>query len=221
MGCFHESANALEALSILRNSGCRVVELNSQILEHIGNEKYDQIIATNLAGFEYVSMHADVFEYGKPGTAEILKEIEHLNHIRQLDLVVFHPDIIFDFGVLANIDLKVGIENMDHNKKSFRSVEDIKDILDRFPKFGFVLDVNHILTNDPTLKSVSTFFDVLGGKIVQYHLSGYKTLHDPLFKTKQVEIIQAMQIKNLPIIVESLLAPEDIVRERNYILENL
>lgn len=220
-GCLFESAGTIEAIGILRASGCRMIELGPRIVDHVGGQERAQVTADDLAGFDYVSVHAPKFEYGKPGTAEILNKIGYLNQLRPLDLVVFHPDPVFDFNALEASGLRVGIENMDNRKKSFRTVEELKLVLDRFPKFRLVLDVNHIFTNDPTMKSAPAFFEILGDRIAEYHLSGYKILHDPLFETKQVEILRAIKNKDLPIIVESLLTPATIALERDYILANL
>ena len=61
--------------------------------------------------------------------------------------------------------------------------------------------------------------------IKEIHLSGYETLHDPLYKTKQVEIIKYCRELNVPIIIESIFEESDgiegVKKEFDYILSNL
>ena len=60
------------------------------------------------------------------------------------------------------------------------------------------------------------FYDRFRGKIVQIHLSGYQGFHDPLFKTKQSEIIRAIEDLSVPIIIESILDPKELSAEIEY-----
>ena len=63
------------------------------------------------------------------------------------------------------------------------------------------------------------FYSKFKDRIAQIHLSGYTGYHDPIFQTKQEEIIKAIQDFEVPIIIESVLAPEDLEKERQYILK--
>ena len=84
-----------------------------------------------------------------------------------------------------------------------------------------VLDVNHCFTNDATFALTRDFYQRLGDRIVQIHLSGFQTLHEPLFLTRQKEIVYNIENSTVPIIIESILAPADLEREREYILKVL
>ena len=139
----------------------------------------------------------------------------------RLDLVVFHPDTVEDFSVFENLGFNIGFENMDNRKKSCKSVDDIESVMLRNNDFKFILDLNHCYTNDSSMKLALEFYERLGNRISQIHLSGFRELHDPLFETEQLEIIRSIQSFDVPIIVESLVNPETIVLERDYILQNI
>ena len=115
----------------------------------------------------------------------------------------------------------VGIENMDNRKNSFQGWIEIKKVLDEYPDFKLVLDVNHLYGNDSSLENAKDFYRELGDKISEIHLSGYLGYHEPISETKQLEILKGIQNLNVPIIVESVLSPNNILEEKNYILENL
>ncbi|MEK9130070.1 MAG: hypothetical protein AAB526_01575, partial [Patescibacteria group bacterium] len=61
--------------------------------------------------------------------------------------------------------------------------------------------------------------------IKEIHLSGYEIFHDPLYRTKQAEIIKYCKKLDVPIIIESTFEKSDdaevVAKEYNYILENL
>jgi len=127
--------------------------------------------------------------------------------------------MVEDFSVFDGLGFTVAFENMDNRKESYRRPEDFEKLLSRNEKFRAVLDVNHIYTNDPSMKLAGLFYEKIGDKIAQIHLSGYAQLHDPLFQTKQKKIIESIQDFTVPIIIESTLESKDLENERDYILE--
>ena len=83
----------LERIRILRGAGCRSIELCYVNLADFESSALDTLRAADLHGFEYVSLHAPKFEYGKnEGTKKIFGKILRLE--RRPDLVVIHPDTI-------------------------------------------------------------------------------------------------------------------------------
>lgn len=152
---------------------------------------------------------------------KILQLIEKICLDLPIKNIVIHPDTVVDWSVFQQYThLPLSIENMDDRKDSCRSVEDIKKILDENPYLWFVLDLQHCFTNDPTMQLARDFHKVLWHKIIQYHLSWYhpEHLHYPLFKTHQDEIINAVENRELPIIVESTFDEQDeLYQEINYI----
>ncbi|KKQ80783.1 MAG: hypothetical protein UT02_C0002G0008 [Parcubacteria group bacterium GW2011_GWC2_38_7] len=66
------------------------------------------------------------------------------------------------------------------------------------------------------------FWDKLGSRIKYFHLSGFLTLPDPLYKTKQNQLIDFVESKNVPVIIECMLdTPEEMETEWHYIMDNL
>jgi hypothetical protein len=66
-----------------------------------------------------------------------------------------------------------------------------------------VLDLNHCFTNDPSMRLAAEMYAAFGKRISMVHISGFEKLHEPLSRTKQLEILTAIPDKNLPIIIES------------------
>ena len=209
-----------EPFTIVRSLGYDTVELVFVNFQRIKDGWLDEILVEDLIGFKYVSLHAPKFNYGKnDDTKFIFEKIGKINKIRKLDTVVFHPDPIEDFNVFKNVKFSVSFENMGDKKLSHQKPEDFDKIFSSSDKYRLVLDVNHIYTNDKSMNLVKGFYKKFGGRISQFHVSGYTGYHDPLFKTGQVEIVKAISDFNTPMIIESVISAEDLEEERNYIIK--
>jgi len=219
-GSLHKFCTAKEALRVLKDAGCNAVELGFVKMNRIEEGQLDEISRSDLAGFDHVSFHAPKFNYGNDeGSIEIFRKIAKINAIRKLDLVVFHPDCVQDFGVFKEAMFDVAFENMDNRKQSFQRPDELERVLSLDVAYKLVLDVNHIYSNDPSMELARTFYSRLGSKIAQIHLSGYIEYHDPIYVTRQIDIIKSIQDFSVPIIIESVISPQEISKERNYILE--
>ena len=154
----------------------------------------------------------------------ILQAVEKICWEFPIQNIVIHPDNVIDWSVFKQYKhLPFPIENMDDRKKSYKSVEDIKNLLDEYPYMWFTLDLQHCFTNDPSMQLAKDFHKELWHKIVQYHLSWYhpEYLHYPLFRTQQNEIIAALQNRDLPIIIESTFDHQDeLAKEIAYIYQH-
>lgn len=213
-GALHPQYTVPQALEIFRQHHITTVELGIDILD-----TPDELDPDLIQSFSYVSLHAPKFPYSlNAGTKKLFNKIERIHAIRPLDLVVIHPDPVVNFAAFHDLPFPVAFENMDHNKPSHHTAPELKRILDVNPAWKLVLDVNHVYTNDKTMALAKPFYDLLGDRIAEIHVSGYKVLHDPLFETQQPEIVRAIKNWEAPIIIESQLrAPENLVRERTYI----
>ena len=59
-------------------------------------------------------------------------------------------------------------------------------------------------------------------RIAEIHLSGFEFCHEPLFKTKQIDIIDCCQQIDVPIIIESILDKEsDLEKEYSFVMKYL
>ncbi|MBI2063110.1 MAG: hypothetical protein HYT61_02610 [Candidatus Yanofskybacteria bacterium] len=222
-GCLYKSGlNLIQCLDLLRSTSCRVVELGFVKFKDFLDGEFKNLTAQDFRDFDYVSFHAPVLNYGfNSETRDVFNWLSILNLIRPLDLIVFHPDTVEDFSIFLTQNFPFAFENMDKRKKSFKLPKSIQLLTLMFRNFKMVLDVNHAYTNDPSTALTVEFYEKLGDKVVQIHLSGYTGYHEPLFQNKQAEIIKSIQDTSVPIIVEGVLKPEELVLERNYILETL
>lgn len=177
----------------------------------------------DLKKFKHVSIHAPcrnaLFANDKK-TQEVLKILKREARRLNADLIVFHPDTINDWKIFKNFEVPVAIENMDNRKKSFKAVEDLKKVFEFMPWCKFVLDLNHCMTNDPSMKLAYDFINAFADKIEEIHISGYSGYHYPLHKTGQLKILDAVYDSSIPMIIESCCdSLEDAQMEIWYIKE--
>lgn len=206
-----------EALKVFRNLKYSVVELGFVDVARIRKGWLDAVSRKDLEGFSWVSLHAPKIDYSSQEGVEVLRKIKRIHAERQLDLVVFHPDRVADFGVLEASGLPVGLENMDKRKKAFKAPEDFMTVFRDHPGFKLVLDVNHIFTNDPSMELAKDFYEKFGDRIAEVHLSGYSKLHDPLHETKQSQIVKAIRDRVVPVLIESDLKKDTLKLEAEYV----
>ncbi len=175
-----------------------------------------------LKDFRYLSLHApNDITYGDSKESEkVVQSIQKLHLVRPFDLVVFHPYEGMDVNFFERLPFPVGFENMDYNTPFGQTVNDLKKVF-KNTNFKMVLDINHAYTNDPTMKLARDFYLEFKNRITQIHLSGFEKFHEPLFKTRQQKIVEAIPDIALPIIVESVMQPREIAQEKEYILQNI
>jgi len=217
-GCVRQHLTLPETLGFYRRVGVTAVELGYAALQ-----KEQPLQPSDLQGFRRVTLHAPKADYGDAVvTQAIFTEIERINDFCPLKLIVFHPDLVPDLSLLATCPVPFALENMDHRKPSHQRASEMQSALNNSATAGMVLDLNHIYTNDPSMKLADNFYTALRGHIIQVHVSGYRPLaHEPLFKTKQTVILDALQDTAVPIIVEGEMKPDDVTRELDYILDRL
>lgn len=218
-GCLHQTHKALspDTIKVFRQSGCNAIELMFHGVEDI--DDFAALTASDVDGFGFVSVHAPIYigSHQIEAYGESLRMIgKKLGELR-IQSVVIHPDMFEDFQIFKRYDLPYSIENMDDHKKSCRNVDDLKNV---FGKIGasFVLDVNHVHTNDKTFVLEHDLLAAFGDKLSEIHLSGFDTFHDPLYKTKQDYFADRIKKLSAPIIIESVLqSPGEIEPELEYV----
>lgn len=221
-GCLYKTHDALDpkTIDLFRRSDCRAIEIMVHRLSDM--KKFENLKPSDLQGFEYISLHAPIYD-GERKTEYVnaLKTIEKMHSEVKFDAIVLHPDLFDDFSFLKDFNLPFAIENMDNRKESCKSVESLEKVFNDI-EVPMVFDINHAFSNDPTMKLSEDLVKTFHTKIEEIHLSGFDTFHDPLFKTKQHVILDAIPDTNLPIIIESVLdSVEDIETELNFITDNL
>ena len=219
-GALHREADTKQALQIIKQIGCQAVELGLVRKSRIDEGWLKRVTKVDLDGFQYVSFHAPKMYYqDNEETREMFRLIAQINKLRPLDLVVFHPDNVVDVKMFANLPYPVGFENMDRQKPFGRTPEDLLQLFSKNPNFRFVLDTNHLKSNDPAMKQTEEFYAKLGDKLAEYHISGLGSdyPHIPLYQTQETDILAAIKDTTKPIICESRLTSSEIKQEKEYI----
>lgn len=193
-----------QALAIMRALGCNAIELGCNRPERV--KFLMDIDRADLAGFEYVSLHAPAkdFFYGDNWTARgLLTAIQAAQARLGLAAVVIHPDSVTDWAVFKDYSLPIAVENMDNRKPMGQTVASLQPLFSG-NDFKMVLDLNHCHINDPTMSLARELYAAFADKITHMHISGYgQDLHHPLYLTGQQDILRALPESDLPVIIES------------------
>lgn len=184
-----------EVVDFIKDLGCDAIELSATTEKRITSLLEENL---DLSSFTYISAHGPGLQLGKDEhLATLLKKLCKKYPIQT---VTFHPD---KTGVALTTGLPAAFENMDRRKQFGKRVADFNGLI---PPHGFVLDVNHIMTIDPTLK-LADEFKQLYPHMCHIHASGMKEKdgflnHHPIFLTQQNELFSIIP-DNTPIIIES------------------
>jgi hypothetical protein len=217
-GCLYKTHGSLSksTFDVFRDAGVNAIE----IVWHESDENADisKLKKEDLLGFEYVSLHAPSFDImSETQIVEVLEKIKEAHGRINFKAVVIHPYANINWEIFKQYDLPFLIENMDWKKEVGKYVESLNEIFLKFDA-AMVLDVNHCLTNDPSMHLVSDMLEAFGERIKEIHLSGFESFHEPLFQTEQIELIRMIADKNLPIIIESVFEKvEDVKKEFEYV----
>jgi len=213
-----------DKIEVFNKLGCKTIELFLGIFDY--QQYLQKLDPDKLKGFEFVSLHAPTdseFLYKKNDikTQQRLEVLEECYKKYKFRFAVIHPEGVEDWEVFTEYSFPIAVENSDHRKPIGRTVASMKEIFSKVDA-SMVLDVNHCYVNDNTLALVDEMYNEFKDKIKEIHLSGFETLHDLLYETKQREIIQSIPDKNLPIIIESPVnSRQEIEKEYNYIKKYL
>jgi len=177
--------------------------------------------------FKRVSLHApcDVRYGNNEKTRDLLRKLEDFYDKSGAALIVIHPDLVDDWSVFDNSKMAWAIENMDNRKKNFKNAADLKNFFDTHQKWSLVLDLGHCNSNDKTMLLAEELIELFQDRIKEIHLSGYEIFHDPLYRSKQKEIIAYCKRLSVPIVIESVFEKSDgvegVKKELGYVVENL
>ena len=171
-----------------------------------------------------LSIHAPChgIRYGNnKETRLVFNEIEKLSQKVKIENVVFHPDLIDDVIIFERCEFTKSVENMDWRKERYKNTEELAEFFEK-TDFKFTLDINHVFTNDKTLKLANELVEHFGERLIEVHISGFETFHEPIFVTKQDQIIQKVKKLEVPFVIESTCASQgEMKKEFEYIKERL
>lgn len=211
-----------EAIQIYRNlSTAGIIEICCNKAEDLPKLK---MLIPLIQDFQYCSLHLPCHNrYANDAkTRELLTKLAEFYFAVKAQLALVHPDLVDDWTVFNDFPLNWAVENMDNRKSLFKAPPDFTEFFSSHPSWKLVLDLNHIFSNDSSMQLQNHFISQLRPKIREIHLSGYAGYHEPLFQTKQLEILRDCQFENVPIIIESTFDQvADVALEYQYILENV
>jgi hypothetical protein len=211
-------------IRLLQNCGANAIEINCHSHKDLA---FLPALLPYIQSFEHVSLHApcDVRYDCNENTKILLKKLKNFYIRSGAELIVVHPDLVDDWSVFDKFKMKWAIENMDDRKKNFKDVNDLKLFFNEYREWSLVLDLGHCNSNDKSMILAEDLIREFQDRIVEIHLSGYKKFHDPLYRTKQTEIIKYCQNLAVPIIIESVFEVDDgfegVQEEFEYVVKNL
>lgn len=211
-------------IQLFIDCGCNALEVMCHDLGEVN--KLDSILPY-LKNFIYISIHlpGGLRYSNNEETRTLLKKIESYYLKIKAQLAVVHPDLVDDWEVFNDFKINWAIENMDDQKEKYRDKHDLKEFFNEHGNWGLVLDVGHCNANDKSMGLADELISEFKDRIKEIHLSGYEIFHDPLYRTKQTEIIHYCKKLEVPIIIESTFEISDgvggVKKEFDYIMENL
>jgi hypothetical protein len=139
----------------------------------------DALNGLDLAGFEYISIHAPS-QFDPKWEATLRDRLR--DELWRGWPIVLHPDALCDFSLWRELGSAVCIENMDKRKPIGRSARELATIFDQLPDAKFCFDIGHARQFDPTMTEAYLILREFGSRLRQVHVSEVNTRskHDPL-----------------------------------------
>lgn len=161
--------------------------------------------------YRYVSFHAPTnFDDERP-------LIPRLKIIADLGLnIVVHPDTISNVELWRSLGSRLCLENMDSRKPVGRTAEELEPFFEKLPEARLCLDIAHARQVDTSMNQAVRILRRFGDRLAQFHVSevNSKGTHFAMsFAAKQAYEPFAMALARAPIIIESMVERNDIVRE--------
>lgn len=212
-----------EIVDVCLELGCNAMEIYAASISEVEILKNNiDKIKNDIKNFDYISLHSPsikfIFKNNKE-THQVLQILQEAYSKFNAQCLVVHPNRVEDWSVFDDFSFTIAIENMGDDVPFF-NVRQLNEIFIKYPKFKMVFDASHAYKNDSSFKLTKELLNEFSEKIVHIHLSGHKIIHEPLFETKQVEIIKNIP-KNLPVILEgSCQNIENMKKEYEYVKNN-
>lgn len=200
-------------LQLAKHEGATVVELSALREAELG-PLVDALDTLDLEGFTYVGFHApSAIDPQREGAVVAL-----LRRVAERGLpVIVHPDAIHDESLWSDLGGLLCLENMDQRKPTGRNVAELRRVFEVFPEASFCLDLGHARQVDPTMTEACLLLEAFGDRLRQVHLSEVTTAsrHERLSWSAIHAVRQVAHLvaERTPIILESVIAPEELAAE--------
>ncbi len=233
-GAVHNFMNTFsdETIELFRDLGCNALEINchsySRSICQLESLEFLKCMAKNKKYFQHLSVHlpSNIRYYPENGSdGHFTLYHTTLFHFRnKLDYILVHPDTVDDWDFFADCKFPVAIENMDNRKKSFRYLGGLLKFFKDHPDLKFVFDVNHFVSTEGSISFIEELIELMSDNIIGIRLSGFRKYHEPLFKTKQFELVESLGnlLPDIPIIIKSACqSAKAVKKELGYIKDIL
>jgi hypothetical protein len=214
-------ADFKRGLAMALTADCQAIELSalrqSELLPLM-----DSLSSFDLTSFEYVSIHApSQFEPESEGM--VWKALNR--ELPRAWPIVVHPDALYDFSLWREFGPLLCVENMDKRKPIGRTVKELDSIFAQLPDASLCFDIGHARQCDPTMTEAYLILKNFGSKLRQVHVSEVNTAskHDPLSYAAIMAFQDVSHLipDNVPLILETPVAVEDMAREMTKVREAL
>ena len=163
--------------------------------------------------YRYISFHAPTNFKDEPGLIRQLALIVELGWN-----IIVHPDTIGDRTLWRAFGSCVCLENMDSRKKTGRTAEELHDFFEEIPQAKLCFDIAHAREVDPTMTEATAILGEFGDRLAQVHLSEVdgRGVHFAMSLSAEFAYEQfSAVISKVPVILESIVAEQDIESEIN------
>jgi hypothetical protein len=200
------------ALDWLRGTPADAVEISALRLPELeplalAAERLD------LAQYRFVSVHA-------PGQFPASEERSVIRRLRVFTErgwpVVLHPNAISSSELWLELGDMLLLENMDKRKLVGRTADELDELFLLLPDARLCFDIAHARQVDGTMTEAYQILKRFGHRLAQVHISEVTSgsAHDRISPSASRAFQKvASWIPDVPIIIESRVAPEEIARE--------
>lgn len=193
-------------LEEIESSDSNAFEMNIRPFDKFLMFKPTTELKEKLLKFDFLSIHASKFANPEE-ELKIISKLKGLDQELNFNAITVHPDIISDFELWDESGLPIAMENMDKDKRVGKQIAFFKPLMKY--DFKFVIDLQHIYENDPSMRLGQEFLELFQGRLSHIHLSGSTTElhHSPIYLSENKEAIISLlkETPQIPIILEGIL----------------
>ena len=210
-----------KAVKILDSHSFDSIELSALRVNEI-EPLIKALPALDLKKYKYVSLHApSSFPASEePWLANLL-----FANVPQHWKIVLHPDTIHDFSLWQKFGSRLAIENMDRRKPAGRSLAELQEIFAKLPEALLCFDIGHARQCDSSMTESFLILKALRNRLVHLHASevNSESRHERISYGAMLAFKQVASLipREIPVIIESRVDPENLSSEANLAQEAL
>jgi hypothetical protein len=205
----------------LQKGRVKAIEL-SALRESELEDLIEALPSLDLDDFEYVSFHAPS-QRQKYTEDELVEQLEMVS--RYVRSIIIHPDVIEHPEKWKALGECLVLENMDQRKPIGRTRREMEAYFQALPEARFCFDIGHARQVDPTLSIAVELLRTFGDRLAEIHISEVDAASKHVGISHAVmrsyARIASLIPKDVPAIIESVVAPDSIDDEINMALASL